>query len=65
MYDLFKKVYECHDIEDAEYTDMELSTGLPVDYVLKTVKWLFIEQDSRYWNYSGRNMLWGLVPDKE
>lgn len=25
---------------------------------IKTLKWLFIEQDIRYWNYSGRDMLW-------
>ena len=30
--------------------------------ILKAIKWLFIEQDIRYWNYSGRNMTWGLVP---
>ena len=28
----------------------------------KTIKWLFIEQDIRYWNYSGRNMTWSIIP---
>ena len=43
--------------------DIEFSAGLPADHILKTIKWLFIEQDIRYWNYSGRNMTWGIVPN--
>lgn len=65
LYDLLKKVYSCHDIEETEMDGIVFKTGLPVDHILKTIKWLFIEQDIRYWNYSGRNMTWGLVPDKE
>lgn len=33
-------------------------SGFPCDLLVKTLKWLFIEQDIRYWNYSGRDMLW-------
>jgi len=33
-----------------------LSEGLSPELILKVVKWLFIEQDIRYWNWSGRNM---------
>lgn len=33
--------------------------------ILKAIKWLFIEQDIRYWNYSGRNMTWGIVPSAD
>lgn len=29
----------------------------PIEIILLTVKWLFIEQDVTYWNWSGRNML--------
>ena len=65
LYDLLLKMYQCHDIDEKEYTDMEFSVGLPVDHILKVVKWLFIEQDIRYWNYSGRNMTWGIVPNKD
>ena len=65
LYKLLRKVYECHDVEEMEYADMSFSSGLPVDHILKAVKWLFIEQDIRYWIYSGRNMTWGLVPDKD
>ena len=51
--------------EDEEMMGLSFETGLPVDHIVKAIKWLFIEQDIRYWNYSGRNMTWGLVPDPE
>jgi|SRR5574344_407549 hypothetical protein len=65
LYALLKSVFECHDINESEYDDLVFETGLPVDHILKTIKWLFIEQDIRYWNYSGRNMTWGLVPKED
>ena len=64
LYDLLKKVFECHDVTDTEMEGIEFTVGLPVDHIVKTIKWLFIEQDIRYWNYSGRNMTWGVVPEK-
>lgn len=30
----------------------------PVAIILLAIKWLFIEQDITYWNWSGRNMLY-------
>lgn len=64
LYDVLKKVFECHDVADGELDDIVFETGYPVDYIVKATKWLFIEQDIRYWNYSGRGMTWGLVPEK-
>lgn len=29
----------------------------PIQIILLAVKWLFMEQDCAYWNYSGRKML--------
>lgn len=62
LYLLLRRVYECHDVTDEEMLDIEFAVGLPVDHILKTIKWLFIEQDIRYWNYSGRKMTWSIVP---
>lgn len=62
LYELIKRVYECVDVTDSEMTALSFSVGFPVDHILKIVKWLFIEQDIRYWNYSGRNMTWDIVP---
>lgn len=30
----------------------------PIEVILLAVKWLFIEQDVTYWNWSGRQMFW-------
>ena len=30
----------------------------PIEIILLALKWLFIEQDITYWNYSGRNRLY-------
>lgn len=30
----------------------------PIEVIVLATKWLFIEQDITYWNYSGRNMFW-------
>ena len=62
LYGLLRRVFECEDVTDDEMEIIHFNTGLPIDHILKAIKWLFIEQDIRYWNYSCRNMTWGLVP---
>lgn len=58
LFVLLEKVYLCKNINKSMYQDLDFGKGLSVELLLKTVKWLFIEQDIRYWNYSGRDMLW-------
>jgi hypothetical protein len=54
---MIEQVYLCHDPDDILVNEsIEFKQGLPVDLILKIIKWLFIEQDVRYWNWSGRNM---------
>ena len=65
LYDLLHEVFTCEDVSDNEIEALTFKKGYPVDQIVKTMKWLFIEQDIRYWNYSGRNMTWGVVPPKE
>ncbi len=31
--------------------------GIPIDILLESIRWLFVEQDVTYWHASGRNML--------
>lgn len=62
LYQLLEKVFNCYDVSEEEINSVSFENGLPVDHIVKTIKWLFIEQDIRYWNYSGRNMTWGIVP---
>lgn len=57
LFGVLEKIYLCQDVEfNSEKFVFEI--GYPVDLLVKTVKWLFVEQDIRYWNYSGRDMLW-------
>lgn len=62
LYNILKSIYECKDVDDSELRKIAFSSGLPVDHIVKVVKWFFIEQDIRYWNYSGREMTWSIVP---
>ena len=39
------------------YKNIKFNSGLPVEVLLSVIKWLFIEQDVTYWNFSGRDML--------
>lgn len=53
-------IFNCEDPDDVypKYKDYltPINGGLSTELILKVVKWLFIEQDIRYWNWSGRNM---------
>ena len=55
-----------HDIYNCEEPDLSLihadfydfnGTSHPIQIILLAIKWLFMEQDCAYWNYSGRQML--------
>lgn len=63
---LIKKVYECHDVNESEYANLCFKTGFTCEYLIKIIKWLFIEQDIRFWNQSGRKDAWEfMVPDSK
>jgi hypothetical protein len=60
-------IYECVDVDlshiNAYFLDYE-GTKRPIQIILLAIKWLFMEQDCAYWNYSGRGMLFkGLTDD--
>lgn len=40
---------------------LNFNRGLPSLILLECIKWLFIEQDVTYWNYSGRGMLFNEI----
>lgn len=58
LYGLFikeiEKVYNClpYLIDISWFSGI----GIPVDILIEIIRWLFIEQDVTYWNYSGRAM---------
>jgi len=61
LYNVLRQIYNCVDVSEEILCSIQFSQGLPTDVIAKTLKWLFIEQDIRYWNYSGRDMLWQAI----
>lgn len=57
LFEVLERVYHCQNISQTEMM-IDFSNGYSSELIVKTLKWLFIEQDIRYWNYSGRDMLW-------
>lgn len=63
------KIYNCEEVDlsvplNAYFLDYE-GIERPIEIILLSIKWLFMEQDCAYWNYSGREMLYkGLLMQK-
>jgi hypothetical protein len=57
LFSFINLTFECNEIEESWFADLRFESGYPCDLIIKTIKWFFIEQDIRYWNYSGRYML--------
>ncbi|QNL23180.1 DNA adenine methylase [Hyphobacterium sp. CCMP332] len=51
---LISKVFNCQNISNSEVKAISFKEGLKAETLLLVIKWLFIEQDVTYWNYSGR-----------
>jgi hypothetical protein len=56
-----EKIYLCQNVTDAEMLGFAFTRGFPTDLLLKVIKWLFIEQDITYWNWSGRGMFYSYL----
>jgi hypothetical protein len=56
---LIERVFRCEDPSRImeNYDSIEFKNDYSVELLLKVLKWFFIEQDIRYWSYSGRSML--------
>ena len=52
------KIFICEDddriLNWLKAKNIIFSNGENIDVLLKIIKWMFIEQDIRYWNFSGR-----------
>ena len=53
---LITQIYNCEEPNEDIINSCRFTTGLPLDLLLYTIKWLFLEQDMTYWNQSGREM---------
>jgi len=61
LFSIIEKVYMCQEPDFNLLSNLTFKNGHPCDLIIKTLKWMFIEQDIRYWNYSGRDMLWSSI----
>lgn len=61
-------IYECNDINlsniNAYFIDYKNNIH-PIQIIILALKWLFMEQDCAYWNYSGRKMLFDGLTELE
>jgi hypothetical protein len=60
---LIHRIYRCEPVTDQEMRQLRFTSGHPIELILKSIKWLFIEQDLTYWNWSGRQMLYSGLQD--
>lgn len=58
LYIALEATYSCSYVDFGTLNLLHFESGFSCDLIIKILKWLFIEQDIRYWNYSGRDMLW-------
>ena len=57
-----EQIYDCQiEVEGIDFNALNFNIGFDTDLLLHCIKWFFIEQDIRYWNYSGRAMLYDSI----
>lgn len=62
---ILNRLYTCQDVSEADYRSLNFTSGHSIETVLKAIKWLFIEQDVTYWNWSGRYMLYSGLKERD
>lgn len=48
--------FDIHEVDDLFFTDAD-GEKRPIAILILAIRWLFVEQDITYWNWSGRSML--------
>lgn len=54
------KIYNCL---KPDRVDFNFGVGIDSEILLECIKWLFVEQDVTYWNYSGRAMFYNGIQE--
>lgn len=62
LYHYIVNTYNCEEIQNVWFENLTFRAGYPCELLVKCIKWFFIEQDIRYWNYSGRRKFMGYIP---
>jgi hypothetical protein len=53
-----ERIYNC---QNPISLNFDFNVGLNPEILLECIKWLFVEQDVTYWNYSGRRMFYDKI----
>jgi hypothetical protein len=59
-------IYDCKDVDSilGERPALkQIHVGLPIDSLLRVIKWLFIEQDLTYWGWTGRDKFMAAIEE--
>ncbi len=63
---LISNIYQCNNVSitpsGATFSDYN-GNQHPIEIIILAIKWLFMEQDCAYWNYSGRSMFYNALRD--
>lgn len=59
--DLFIEIINIYNCQEPTNTVFNFSSGYKSEIILECIKWLFIEQDVTYWNYSARAMFFNSI----
>lgn len=51
-------IFKC---QNPRVTNFPFTNGYSSEIILECIKWLFVEQDVTYWNYSGRAMFYNEI----
>lgn len=57
--DLMRQVELIYNCQNPTQINFAFTSGHSSELILECIKWLFVEQDVTYWNYSGRAMFYG------
>mgnify|MGYP000992918875 CR=1 FL=1 len=66
---IIARIYQCENVDFdvpmvLTFRDFE-GAEHPIEIILLAIKWLFMEQDCAYWNYSGRAMFFSALKKRE
>jgi len=61
--DLINEVTNLFNCQPPTNINFPFVSGYSSEIILECIKWLFIEQDVTYWNYSGRSMFYEGIMD--
>ncbi|MEA4967515.1 MAG: hypothetical protein VB048_05280 [Bacteroidaceae bacterium] len=64
-----QRIYNCEDVDFSVPTGLTFhdfeGTEHPIEIIIFAVKWLFMEQDCAYWNYSGRALFYSALRERK